>query len=103
MTPFCIACLLLAQLFRGPVRGRNAVLGGRVVALIITRKDKLSPNRLACDSEWFDIDSFRVQRIHPDPTGFTPITPQKWAACLVTIRQKEAARLDALWTEDPIF
>lgn len=47
------------------------------------------------DSEWPDISSFRVRRLHPkSETGFRTYTPQGWADCLLRLRSWSAARLD---------
>lgn len=63
---------------------------------------KLSETRRnEADPDWFDIDSFRVKRLRPNPTfGWKLITPQQWADSLVGIRKREAANLDLIWNSN---
>lgn len=56
---------------------------------------KLSTKRNPADLQWFDIESFRVRRIWPEPEKpFETITPSEWAHRLVELRIWSAKGID---------
>ena len=56
---------------------------------------RLSEMPNPADSQWSDIESFRVKRLHPKPMDkFELCTPQQWAERLLKMREWKAKKLD---------
>jgi hypothetical protein len=63
---------------------------------------KLSSKINPADTDWPDIESFRIMRLHPNPTPagkWFLVSPEKWAEHLLELRKRETTKLDIEFTE----
>ncbi len=86
------------QVFKTATVTANLACMAGIPAFVVLYK--LAKSKNSADKNWFDIESFRVRRIEPEPTKFVLLSPQVWAEKLVKIREAGAARLDELWEQE---
>lgn len=56
---------------------------------------RLSESPNPADSQWRDIECFRVMRLHPNPEStWRIVTPNEWAETLLKMRKWQAKKID---------
>lgn len=83
------------QKYKSAVVTKKLAERARLPAYVVLYK--LSSRKNPADRNWFDIESFRVQRLTPKPTKTWEIkTPDQWANDLVQLRKWSAHRVDQI-------
>lgn len=72
---------------------RNLAKRAGIEAFVVLYTPSRTQN--PADSEWPDISEFRVMQLHPVASDWKTLSPATWARCLVNIRQRGAAMVDA--------